>query len=42
MNQEDIYKNIKNRSGETFFKEKSSKFFGYAFPIFDENVFKII
>lgn len=42
MNQEDSYKTIKIPSEETLFKEKSSKFFGYAFPIFDEDDVKII
>lgn len=42
MNQEDSYKTIKIPSEETLFKEKSSKFFGYAFPIFDEDDVRII
>jgi uncharacterized YigZ family protein len=39
---EDEFKTIKKPSDETLFKEKSSKFFGYAFPISTENDVKII
>ena len=34
---EDIYKTIETPSRETLFKEKSSKFFGYAFPVLSED-----
>ncbi|WP_299064133.1 YigZ family protein [uncultured Polaribacter sp.] len=33
----DIYKTIEKPSIETLFKEKGSKFFGYAFPVFSEE-----
>lgn len=33
----DIYKTIDNPSEETLFKDKNSKFFGYAFPVKDED-----
>ena len=33
----DCYKTIKKASEETLFKEKGSKFFGYAFPVFNED-----
>ena len=39
---EDVYKTIEKPSHETLFKEKSSKFFGYAFPISSEEDVKII
>ena len=39
---EDVYKTIEKPSLETLFKEKSSKFFGYAFPISTEDDVKII
>lgn len=39
---EDVYKTIEKPSLETLFKEKSSKFFGYAFPISTEEDVKII
>lgn len=42
MNKEDTYKTIKKPTEETLFKEKSSKFFGYAFPISHEDDVKII
>lgn len=42
MINEDVYKTIPNPSSETLFKEKSSKFFGYAFPISSEDDVKII
>ena len=42
MNATDSYKTIKNPSEEVLFKEKSSKFFGYAFPISSENEIKSI
>ena len=34
----DSYKTILKPSEETLFKEKGSKFFGYAFPVFTEDV----
>lgn len=34
---EDIYKTIETPSRETLFKEKASKFFGYAFPVLSED-----
>ena len=33
----DSYKTILKASEETLFKEKGSKFFGYAFPVFNEE-----
>lgn len=33
----DSYKTILKPSEETLFKEKGSKFFGYAFPVFNED-----
>lgn len=34
---EDAYKTIEKPSEETLFKEKGSKFFGYAFPVLTED-----
>jgi uncharacterized YigZ family protein len=34
---EDAYKTIEKPSKETLFKEKGSKFFGYAFPVLSED-----
>lgn len=34
---EDTYKTIDTASQETLFKEKGSKFFGYAFPVSSEE-----
>lgn len=34
---EDLYKTIEAPSKETLFKEKGSKFFGYAFPVLTEE-----
>lgn len=34
---EDVYKTIEKPSEETLFKEKGSKFFGYAFPVLTED-----
>ena len=34
---EDVYKTIEIASEETLFKEKGSKFFGYAFPVLSED-----
>lgn len=39
---EDIYKTIAFPSEEILFKEKNSKFFGYAFPIESESEVKTI
>jgi len=33
----DIYKTLESPSKETLYKEKASKFFGYAFPVQSEN-----
>jgi uncharacterized YigZ family protein len=38
----DTYKTISNASPEVLFKEKNSKFYGYAFPISSEPEVKII
>lgn len=38
---EDVYKTIEKPSTETLFKEKGSKFFGYTFPVLNENDVKI-
>ncbi|WP_298778641.1 YigZ family protein [uncultured Polaribacter sp.] len=35
--EKDAYKTIENPSEETLFKDKNSKFFGYAFPVFNED-----
>lgn len=35
--QVDVYKTLSKPSEEILFKEKNSKFFGYAFPILNEN-----
>ena len=37
---EDVYKTIEQPSKETLFKEKGSKFFGYAFPVASEDALK--
>lgn len=34
---DDLYKTIEQPSEETLFKDRNSKFFGYAFPIADES-----
>jgi hypothetical protein len=31
------YKTIGNKSEETLFKDRNSKFFGYAFPVLNED-----
>ncbi|TDQ25611.1 putative YigZ family protein [Tenacibaculum caenipelagi] len=36
----DTYKTIIKPSGETLFKDRNSKFFGYAFPVFSEDDIK--
>ena len=33
----DSYKTIENASEETLFKDRNSKFFGYAFPVLNED-----
>ena len=38
---EDVYKTIEKPSEETLFKEKGSKFFGYAFPVLSEEDVKV-
>lgn len=38
----DVYKTLASASEETLFKEKSSKFFGYAFPVTTEEEVKEI
>ena len=38
---EDVYKTIEKPSKETLFKEKGSKFFGYAFPVLSEDDVKV-
>lgn len=42
MSTSDTYKTIEIPSDEVLFKEKNSKFFGYAFPISSENEIKSI
>ncbi|MEL4308770.1 IMPACT family protein [Joostella sp. CR20] len=37
---EDLYKTISEPTSEVLFKDKGSKFFGYAFPIIDEDDIK--
>lgn len=37
---EDTYKTITKPSEETLFKDRNSKFFGYAFPVFSEEEIK--
>lgn len=39
--EEDVYKTIDSPSTETLFKDKNSKFFGYAFPISSEDEVKL-
>ena len=34
---EDVYKTIEKPSEETLFKDRNSKFFGYAFPVLNED-----
>ena len=41
MIENDTYKTIDKASNEVLFKEKNSKFFGYAFPISNEDNVKI-
>ncbi len=40
MNVKDTYKTIKNPSKEVLFKDKNSKFFGYVFPVGNEEAIK--
>jgi uncharacterized YigZ family protein len=35
--EKDSYKTITKASNETLFKDRNSKFFGYAFPVFNED-----
>ncbi|EAR11562.1 hypothetical protein PI23P_00110 [Polaribacter irgensii 23-P] len=37
---DDVYKTVEQPSEETLFKEKGSKFFGYAFPVASEEAVK--
>jgi len=37
---EDVYKTIEKPSEETLFKDRNSKFFGYAFPVLTEDGIK--
>ena len=37
----DVYKTIESPSEQTLFKEKGSKFFGYAFPVLSEDDVKV-
>ena len=37
MIEKDTYKTIKNPSEEVLYKDKNSKFFGYAFPVLNED-----
>lgn len=37
MNDKDTYKTLAHPSAEILFKEKNSKFFGYAFPVINEE-----
>src|SRR5690606_32302400 len=40
LNPTDVYKTLKKPSPEILYKEKNSKFFGYAFPVTTENEIK--
>ncbi|MFH4965857.1 YigZ family protein [Gaetbulibacter sp. M235] len=40
MTEKDTYKTIENPSEEILFKDKNSKFFGYAFPVLNEDEVK--
>lgn len=41
MSSTDTYKTIEEASPETLFKEKNSKFYGYAFPVTSEDEIKL-
>lgn len=41
MNTQDTYKTLANSSPEILYKEKNSKFYGYAFPVISEVEIKI-
>ncbi|GER60847.1 IMPACT family protein [Patiriisocius marinus] len=41
MEIKDTYKTITKASSETLFKDRGSKFFGYAFPVVDEEEIKV-
>lgn len=38
---EDLYKTIQSPSNETLFKDKNSKFYGYAFPVENDKAIKL-
>ena len=38
----DLYKTITSPSEETLFKDRNSKFFGYAFPVLNEDDIKFL
>lgn len=40
MTEKDTYKTISRTSEEVLFKDKNSKFFGYAFPVISEDAIK--
>lgn len=42
MNNSDLYKTISKPSLEVLFKEKNSKFYGYAFPVTKEDDVKLL
>lgn len=42
LNNNDTYRTLKNPSNEILFKDKKSKFYGYAFPIISEDEVKLI
>jgi uncharacterized YigZ family protein len=41
LSSEDTYKTLANSSPEILYKEKNSKFFGYAFPVTTEDEIKV-
>lgn len=41
MTEKDTYKTLTKASEEVLFKDKNSKFFGYAFPVISEDAVKI-
>ncbi|MFI2743438.1 IMPACT family protein [Zhouia sp. PK063] len=40
MTEQDVYKTIEQPTSEVLFKDKNSKFFGYAFPVLNEDEIK--
>ena len=42
MEENDVYKTIVKASEETLFKDRSSKFFNYAFPVSNEEEVKLL